>query len=273
MKTLREAIAQQDYHVHTFLSPCSKDENCTVTSLARRADELGIRTIVIADHWHEARPGFAPPPFYGTTDQSGFEATMREAEALEADVETLVACEIDMIRPGLCTVSEELARKLPVVLVSASHYHLKGIEQPEDRTIKGLVAHVLRRMRAAIEWPPTQILAHPLISLGNGLGPFDAVVEAIPEQELLDVLGLAEERNVAIELGAGVFCSELWSPEGQLCFYRQARQAGCKISPASDAHQVSDLGRASLAVPWAERAGFAAGDVITRDWLRRNAAG
>ena len=268
LKSLHDAVALQDFHVHTHLSPCAKDPAWTPEAIARRAEEIGMRTVVLADHYYERRPGFDPPPFYAEVNEDCFERTARAVAALDTDVEMLVSCEIDMVRPGLFTLSEEFASRLPVGLVSASHYHLEGIEQPQAQDARGLGRYLVDRMRAAIEWPPTQILAHPLSALQGSLGDLGKVLDAIADEEFAEVLALARERDVAIELRASVFGEDKEHHGRHMRFYGLARSAGCKIAPVSDAHSAEKFGSTFDLVPWVERLGFGAEDVIDSDWLR-----
>lgn len=270
MNSLHDAVALQDFHVHTHLSPCAKDPAWTPAAIARRAEELGMKTVVLADHYYEQRPGFSPPPFYDKVDEACYERTAREVAALETGVEILVSCEIDMVRPGLFTLSEAFARKLPVGLVSASHYHLEGIEQPGERSPRALARYLLDRMIAAIEWPPTQILAHPLSALQGSLGDLGEVLDAIGDDDFAEVLALARERDVAIELRAKVFAEDAPHRDHHLRFYSLAKRQGCKVAAVSDAHSAETFGSTFKAVPWVEQLGFQAEDVIDSDWLQEH---
>ncbi len=173
-----------------------------------------------------------------------------------------------MIRPGLFTLSEAFTRKLPAGLVSASHYHLEGIAQPDDRTPEALGRYMLERMHAAIEWPPSQILAHPLTALQDSLGELGEVLDTISDEDFKRVLSSAREKNVALEIREGMFNEEIPYHDHVLRFYSLVRQECCKIAPASDAHSATNFGNTSGIIPWAKKLGFRAGDVIDSDWLR-----
>ena len=264
---LHNALSYRDFHVHTCLSPCGKDPGWIPEAIVTLAEELNMETVVLADHYYERRAGFTPPPFYSSVDETGYESSMRAVESMKTSVEVLVSCEIDMIRPGLFTLSETFARKLPAGLVSASHYHLEGIEQPNDRSPEGLGRYMLERMQAAIEWPPAQILAHPLTALQGSLGELGEVLDTIADENFKRVLSSAREKNVAVEIRASMFNEEIPHHDHIMRFYSMVREEGCKIAPASDAHSATDFGSTSGIIPWAEKLGFRASDVIDSDWL------
>ncbi len=272
-RSLYEKIAGQDFHVHTFLSPCAHDPDWTPEKIVRLAEEAGMETIVLTDHYYERRPGFEPPPFYSGADDSCYRSTLGEISALDTDVEVLASCEIDMIRPGLFTLSESFAMDLPVGLVSASHYHLEGIEQPPGFEPGTVGKYILGRMRAAISWPPAQILAHPLSALQGSLGDFGRVLDTIDDDSFREVLASARENEVAIEIRASVFGDENPLRGHHTRFYSLAREQGCRIAPVSDAHKPRDFGSTREIVPWAEKFGFEAEDIIDTSWLEKTKEG
>lgn len=267
LKTLKEKLAKQDFHVHTFFSPCAREPGWTPREIARKADEGGMETVLIADHFYQRRPGFSPPPFYAGVDERCYRETVEEIKNISSRADILPGCEVDMIRPGLYTVSESFAWKLPAVLVSASHYHLEGIDKPASDLAGEKAKFVIERMRSAVSWPPARILAHPLTSYG-ALGDFREVLDAVKDEEFREVFSLARENKVAIEIRASVFAEGSDLSEHHYRFYSLAREERCKIAPATDAHKADSFGKTGDIFPYAEKLGFVAEDVIDSLWLK-----
>ncbi len=265
-----DKIANQDFHVHTFLSPCAKDPLWNLPAIARLADELGMHTVAVTDHFYQKRPGFSPPPFYEGVDERCYIQNLAEKASLETDVRILVSCEIDMIDSGVFTLEKNFAHSLPAGLVSSSHYHIGGIAQPVSADARAIGKYVLERMRGVFEWPASQILAHPLCALQNSLGDFRRVLDAITDEEFREVLALAAENNVAVEIRAAVFGEEKHLHDHHMRFYSLAKLEGCKIAPASDAHSADGFGNTGGIVRWAEKLGFSSFDVIDIEWLKNS---
>jgi histidinol phosphatase-like PHP family hydrolase len=265
---LAAAYAERDFHVHTFFSPCSHDEGNTIPNIVKAAAERGIEQLALTDHWYEARRGYKPPKFYRIVDQTIYERTRAAVASLDTEVEVLVACEVDMPRPGVFNGSEQLARQLDYVLVTASHFHLGDVEQPPSRDPRTLAEHGLKFLRAAIEWPPTQVVAHPICGFWAKGCDLADVVDTITDEELLEVLSLARDNDVALEMNRTLFGQSERRDAAQLRFFRLVKQAGCKVSPGSDTHTLAGIGSTAGLTPYAQRAGLTAEDIIDAEWLR-----
>ena len=81
---------------------------------------------------------------------------------------------------------------------------------------------------------------------------------------------LACDNEVALEMNGGCFGRSEREDETQIRFFRLAKQAGCKVSPGSDAHTLEAIGRTAGLAAFAAEAGFTAADVIDVDWLREH---
>ncbi len=265
---LAAACAERDFHVHTFFSPCAHDEDNTIPNIVKVAAQRGIKQLALTDHWYEARRGYKPPKFYRIVDQTIYERTRAAVARTDTQVEVLVACEVDMPRPGVFNVSEQLARQLDYVLVTASHFHMGDVEQPPSHDPRALAEHGLKFLRAAVQWPLTQVVAHPICGFwANGCDLAD-VVDTITDEELLAVLELACGNDVAMEMNRTLFGQSERRDAAQLRFFRLAKQAGCRVSPGSDTHTLAGIGSTAGLAPYAQQAGLTAEDIIDTDWLR-----
>lgn len=265
---LRAVFAQRDFHLHTFFSPCSHDVHNTLVNAVRTAEQRGLKQIAFTDHWHERRGGYRPPKFYDRVDQVIYRKTRETVERLDTDLEVFVSCEVDMSAPGVFTLSEELAGELDYVLVTASHFHMPDVPQAKSHVPRDLAEHGLLFLRAAIEWPPTQVIAHPIGRFWAKEHELADVVDTITDKELLEVLSLAQAHGVALEMNRGCFGASDRNDEAQLRLFRQAKQAGCKVSPGSDTHTLAGIGNAAELADYAAEAGFTAEDVVDAAWLR-----
>jgi histidinol phosphatase-like PHP family hydrolase len=217
-------------HVHTWLSLCAK-EGATLPRIARAAEAAGLETIGIADHldlpeWQR-------------------EWLLLRNRWLLADVETpvqiLVGSEVSALGPGVIPLSVETAQALDFVAISCDHYHLEAVEKPTDGSPAGYAAHYLRVLEGALDFPPTDIIAHPWGLTKARLDPDFRLqaMAAYDRAEIRRLLAKAAGREIAFEIKPpmAAACPEFFAEIVEL-----GRAAGVRFSLGSDAHRAEEVG-------------------------------
>lgn len=241
------SLITHDLHIHTGLSACcsAKDEQ-QPEKILQRAAEMGLKTVGFSDHlW--VNPEITPCGWY-LPQGAGQIIRLREMLANQPDygVRISVGCEADMNAPGCFGLTRDFAATLDHVLLSCSHFHMKGfVQQPEDESSHSVGRHLLAFFRSGvISGLPTSI-AHPFIPFGR-IDRFSEIIATLPDEELLDAFGLAAENNVALEITT-VFLPKTdpeteqlrWSMETPARLLSLAKKAGCRFTLGTDAHNAA----------------------------------
>lgn len=235
-----------DLHIHTHHSSCCKDKvNHVPAKIARRASELGLDTIGLADHLWE-RSDIEPRGFYVRQGVEIINSLRDEVAAISSPVRILIGCEADTLAPGQFTVSGQYAETLDFVLLSCSHFHLAGIvDQPVDRTPRGVARHALDFFNSAARSGIATAIPHPFYPNGF-LEIYDEIIASISDVEFLDAFGAAAANDVALEISS--HCMDCltqenpkWSHETPLRVLSLAKTAGCKFTFGSDAHALEKI--------------------------------
>jgi len=82
------------------------------------------------------------------------------------------------------------------------------------------------------------VIAHPLKPIGY-VDKFDQAIAALSDAELTDAFAVAAEHNVAVEITTGFLPSQHQEPfsiETPIRFLSLAKEAGCKFTFGTDAH-------------------------------------
>jgi len=235
-----------DLHVHTYLSACCGDkENHRPAGILAIAEEMGLDTVGFADHvW--VNPDIEPTAWYAPQDETQIARLREDLSAVDSPVRVLVGCEAETIAPGHFGITPEFAASLDFVLLACSHFHMAGfVEQPPSHSPRDVGRHMLKFFRSAVESGLATSIAHPFHPLGY-FDERDAAVATLSDAELSDAFGLAAERGVALEITAGYLPAPekpetaekpRMSVETPLRFLALAKQAGCKFTFGTDAHE------------------------------------
>ena len=252
-----------DLHVHTYLSACCEDkERHRPPGILALAGKMGVRTIGFADHlW--MNPNLPASNWYRPQDKTQISRLRADLADVSTTVRVLVGCEAETVAPGKFSVTAEFARTLDFVLLACSHFHINGVvAQPESRAPRDVARHMLAFFRSAVSSGLATSIPHPFVPFGY-LESFDEAVGLISDAEFADAFGLARDRGVAIEI------TTCFIPPGPAQFALEtpvrllslARQAGCKFTFGTDAHDPERQKRLPELAAIAQAAGVTEEDV------------
>jgi histidinol-phosphatase (PHP family) len=243
-----------DYHVHTAWS----DGTGSVEDVVRRAAELGLPEIAVAEHF-TPRPGPGEDWWLRPEQLPAYVAEVRAAAAGHDDVKVLLGVEAEYLAGREAALEEQLSA-WPFEVVVLGIHEVDGFvfDDPSLRTDArwddpdAFFVAYYGTVRRACEWGRFDILAHvDYIGLwGHRPGP--AALSAI--EAALDALAAS---GAAIELNTDRFSDPAGVMYPSLEILRAARERGIPLTIDSDAHEAEDVGRAwDEAIALARKAGY-----------------
>ena len=235
-------IVDHDYHIHSYLSLCSHDDEHTPSRILQYAKEHGLRKICLTDHfWDETIPG-----------ASGWYQKQNYAHICEAlplpsdpDVEFVFGCEIDMDKHMTIGLAKEHFDRFGFVIIPTTHLHMKNFTVDDSITLEERAEVYVKRLDKVLDMdlPFHKIgIAHLTCSL---LAPGEwqdhlTVLDMISDEEFTRLFTKAAKVGVGIELNfpAGNYSEE--DLPRALRPYKIAKACGCKFYVGSDSHKVRE---------------------------------
>lgn len=239
-------IIDNDLHIHSQLSTCSSDPEQTTGRILQYAEENGLKTVCLTDHfWDDLVPGasdwYAPQDF----------AHICQAKPLpQSDkVRFLFGCEADLDRFLTLGVSKERMDQFDFIIIPTTHMHMKGftLSEEEAASVASRADAWVRRLDAVLnmDLPFHKVgIAHLTCRLiaspndGYTREDYLKVLQLLPEAELYRLFTKAAQLGVGIELN-DTFDGE--DVDIVLRPYRIAKECGCKFYLGSDAHHPAKL--------------------------------
>ena len=221
-------LISQNMHTHTRLSYCGGRDS-TVANTVAEAESVGLSLVGISDHIDVVESG-----------REVLMAQNREELALiETDIEVLIGSEVSLVDPDTLAIAPECVDDLDYMLVSANHFHVPGVLNPDDRSEAGYADWFLTMAEGAINLGAS-IIPHPFSYIGglatrNHGAPLDIVkvLAAYDRGKVRKLFRRAAEVGTAFEFNPG-------HVRGHREFFGEilliARDEGTKFSFGSDGH-------------------------------------
>lgn len=235
-------VVDHDYHIHSYLSLCSHDDQHTPARILQYAKEHGLKKICLTDHfWDETVPG-----------ASGWYQKQNYAHVCEAlplptdpDVEYVFGCETDMDKFLTVGLAPEHFDRFGFIIIPTTHLHMKGFTIDADVTLEQRAEAYVKRLDKVLDMdlPFHKVgIAHLTCSL---LAPGEwqdhlTVLDMISDEEFTRLFTKAAKVGVGIELN---FPATNYSEEDLprvLRPYKIAKACGCKFYVGSDSHRVDE---------------------------------
>lgn len=118
-----------DLHIHSRLSSCSNDPAQTTARILRYAQENGLKTVCLTDHfWDETLPGASS--WYAPQDFAHISAAKPLPQA--EGVRFLFGCETELDRFLTLGVSKERFSAFDFIVIPTTHFHMRGYTLSEE---------------------------------------------------------------------------------------------------------------------------------------------
>ena len=240
--------ADNDLHIHTYISMCSGDPEQDPQKILDYARENGFCDICVTDHFWDAKvPGATP-----YLEKENIETLKSILPLPQADgIRFMFGCETELHKSGTLAIARETFDEFDFVAIPINHFHMGGFTIEEsDRSRPERIAelwverflHVLS-MDLPFEKIGFAHLSCELMSTSSRRAHLD-VCDLIPEDGMKRCFSLAAERGAGIELNFETFFSYSDAELEELMrMYRIAKSEGSKFYFGSDAHHPADLVR------------------------------
>lgn len=234
-----------DLHIHSNISLCSGDPAQTPERILKYAQDMGMHTVCLTDHfWDETVPDL-PSSWYKGQGIAHISAALPLPQA--EGIRFLFGCETELDRDLALGVAKEHFDLFDFIIIPTTHMHMHGftVSDEDIRDAESRAHAWVKRLDAVLsmELPFHKVgIAHMTCSLiAKERAEYLATLEAIPEDEMRRLFGRAASLEVGIELNERFSDAEA---EIVLRPYRIARECGCKFYLGSDAHTVKGLEKA-----------------------------
>ncbi len=219
-------IPDHDLHIHTQLSPCSRDPRQTPEAILAYGVTAGMRLLNLADHcWPYTQDAVLPAPEFLPQSKHCF---------------LLHGAEIDMDMNDNLSATVEAIESLDFAVIAVNHLHLKNYCVPQDFP-EDAETHKKRFLERV----------HTLLSLDlpyhkTGIAHFsDGLVctadhirclNLITDTELIDIFTKIRDRGMGVELNLVPGRYHGCDLDAVLRPFRVAKALGCKFYMGGDAH-------------------------------------
>lgn len=229
-----DELFSTNYHIHTFLSRCGKKE-MTLPAIAAAAERAGLREIAITDHIH---------PFETPKLRRNRRILAPQREKLQTQVKTYLGAELSAHGAKKYTLQYS-DFPLEYKLYAHNHYHMRGWEQPEDRSPAGYKEHCKQVLWTAIASGKPDCFAHPFIDryivreFGEDYGFTPGCITSLwTENELGDLMTAAKEKKIAWELNTTVLRSYT---AFMRMYFHIGKEIGVCFHLGTDAHILENI--------------------------------
>ena len=244
-------IFDHDYHIHSWISSCSRDPEQTPERMLRYAQENGLKKICLPAHyWDSTVPGASD--WYAVQNDEWIRRALPLPQA--EGVEFLFGCETDLDKFMTVGVAPATFDNFDFVIIPTTHLHMRGftITEEDASSLETRAKRWISRLEGLLnmDLPFRKIgIAHLTCSLivpGDRDG-YLKMLNMLPEDDLVRLFTKAAEVGVGIELNSNDMKFADSEADTVLRIYRIAKQCGCKFYCGSDAHHPEGLDEAKAA--------------------------
>lgn len=225
-------LVWQNMHTHTHRSNCGGRDS-TIANTVAEAQSVGLRLIGICDHIDEPNSGREPLIL----------ENMRERDGIDTSVRVLVGSEVSMNAPDLPAAEPEVMATWDYVIISANHFHLGCVSQPDERNEEGYADHFLTMAEGAIRFGAS-IIPHPFSYIGVRTMEegreidWPRLMKAYDMKRVRTLFSLAAAKGTAFEINPGRMGV---MPDFFKRIIKMGRDEGMKFSLGSDGHHPGQM--------------------------------
>lgn len=234
-------IADHDFHIHTIVSSCCRDENQTPQRLLRYAVENDFHKVCITNHlWDESVPSEA---------EWHPDHTCRRLKTVlplptHQGVKLLFGAETDMDYNNILGISRKTLDEMDFVTVATTHLHLAGNTVREKIQTPQEAAEIwLEKIRALLQMDlPFHKMGIAHLTCGHIMkGRSHEVIRLLQDKDLYEIFEECANKGVGIELNMKTLAMDDEIKNILMRPYYIAKDCGCKFYLGSDAHKESAL--------------------------------
>ena len=236
-------IIDQDLHIHSCLSRCSKDPEQTTQRILKYAKDNALRCICITDHfWDETVEGASA--WYSTQNYSHISQSLPLPQS--EDVEFLFGCETELDKNLTLGLSQKNMDRFDFIIIPTTHLHMRGFTIDENASLADRATAYVERLDAVLNMdiPFHKVgIAHltcPLMAREHWQDHL-TVLDMISDDTFKRLFAKAAAVGVGIELNFSMDAYDVNDVEKVLRPYRIAKAEGCKFYLGGDAHTVNNL--------------------------------
>lgn len=209
-----------DLHVHSEWS----DGNETIENIAIAAKRLGYEYICIADHSKSLKiaNGLSEKRMLKKLEE------IKKVNERIKGIRVLAGAEVDILKDGSLDYSDELLRKLDIVIASVHSNFRMGEEEMTRRIVK------------AVENEHVDIIGHPTGKMAGERDPYEVDIKAI--------MAAAKKYGKVLEINCSPKRFDL--DEAHI---RDALNSGVKLVIGTDAHDLYQLDHMQMGIAFARR--------------------
>lgn len=234
-------IADHDFHIHSTVSACCRDDNQTPSMILKYAQENNLHKVCLTNHlWDEAVKSEAEWHPAHTYSKLKTVLPLPQADG----VQFLFGAETDIDYNNVLGVSPDTLENLDFVTVATTHLHLTGntvkskIEAPEEGAEIWL-DKLQSLLKNDLPWHKTGI-AH--LTCGHIMGDkTPQVIQCLSDRDLYGVFEDCAQKGVGIELNIKTLSMTEEAKKILLRPYYIAKDCGCKFYLGSDSHKTEAL--------------------------------
>ena len=238
-------VFDHDFHIHSQLSSCSRDPEQNNERILKYAEDEGLHTIVLADHfWDETVPGASK--WYSAQDYPH----ICQAKPLpQSDkVKFLFGCETEMDKNMTVGCSRERMEEFDFIVIPTTHFHMEKFTIAEENlaTPQTRAQVWVDKLDAllAMDLPFHKIgIAHLICGLiwKGDRAKYLETLDSITDADMHRIFAKAARLGVGIEINMSYPDEER---DTVLRPFRIAKEEGCKFYLGSDAHHPAGLDNA-----------------------------
>lgn len=231
-------VYDHDLHIHSQLSTCSADKEQTPQRILRYAEENGLKTICLTDHfWDSSVPGVSD--WYRPQDFAHVSSS--KPLPTSEGIRFMFGCETELDRFLTLGISKESLDLFDFIIIPTTHMHSDFAMTEEDAaSVDGRVRAWIRRLDAVLnmDLPFRKIgIAHlACFLIAPTKEEYHEVLKRLPEEELRRLFTKAAKLGVGIELNSYDMNFEEEDAAVILRPFAIAKECGCKFYCGSDSH-------------------------------------
>ncbi len=239
-------LIDHDYHIHTFLSGCSRDPEQNPQRILQYAKDEHLTSICLTDHFWDT--GVRNP--VGLHVNQGYDHISKHLPLPQTyGIRFMLGCEADMDINLQLGILPETIDKLDFVNISTTHLHLTGytIAPEDDTTDRRRVLYLARIQKILdLDLPFRKMgIAHITSShIVRRGGDYLGILAGVTDEQYGDIFAQAARKGLGIELNFDPRGYQGKDRETILRPYRIAMACGCRFYLGSDAHHPDALLRA-----------------------------